>query len=84
MSGYKKPKNINRQVASTLRIIVTFGLLAVVAIIVYYGITDGWQSVVNWFTTKWACLVGFAMLIAVTLAWWLMSFIKKMRSLGDE
>ena len=84
MRQYKKPKKADKMALATARTLLTAGLLAVVVMILYYGIVDGWDSVIAWFSSRWACLVGVLLLLAGTAAMWLWSFFKRAKELKDE
>lgn len=55
----KKRKRI--AILSTLALL----LIAVVCFVVGFGISEGWQAVAAWFTSKWATLAVIAVLGAV-------------------
>lgn len=84
MKRYRKPKRADKIALATIRILLTVGLLAIMAMVGYYAAVDGWESVLAWFTSRWACLIGVLILLAVTAGLWLWSFFKKMRELHDE
>ena len=81
---YKKRIKADKVALVTATTLLTAGLIAVIAMIAYYAIKDGWQSVLDWFSSRWACLVGVIVLIAGVAALYLLSFFRKWKELKDE
>lgn len=83
-SHYKKPKSIKKNIVATIKILVTTAVIAVTAIVMYYGFTDGWQAVADWFSSKYACLIAVIILVAGFLAMWIISLAKTMKKVQDN
>lgn len=81
---YKKPKNIKKNVIATIKILATTLAVALIAIVMYYGCTDGWQAVIDWFSSKYACLFAIIGLIAGVLIMWVISLAKTMKKVQDN
>ena len=47
---------------------IIFVVIGIVAIVVGFGISDGWESVLNWFTSRWSIYVYIAAAFLVFLA----------------
>lgn len=47
---------------------IIFVVIGIVAIVVGFGISDGWESVLNWFTSRWSIYVYIAVAFLVFLA----------------
>ena len=84
MSGYKKPMRADKVALATVKIILTALVVGIAAIVLFYGIKDGWQSVIEWFVSKWACLIAVVLIVAGTASLWILSIFKKAKDLGDE
>lgn len=44
-----------------------FALIGIASFIVGYGLRDGWQAVLAWFTSRWAYIVYVGALIYLTV-----------------
>lgn len=55
---------------------IIFAVLGVTALIVGFGLTYGWQSVLNWFGSRWAIYIYILIGIIVFLTAWVL-FRKK-------
>jgi len=81
---YKKPKSIKKNVVATVKILVTAATIALCAMVMYYGFTDGWQAVIDWFSSRYACLILIILLIAGVLVMWIISLAKTMKKVQDN
>ena len=81
---YKKPKNKAKAVFATVRIVGTFAVIAVLGMIFFYAVKDGWDAVFAWFGGKYACMCVIILLVAITLAAWLYVLINRIRRLKED
>lgn len=81
---YKKPKAGRQALFATLRIVLTAALVAVLGIIIFYVAKDGWESVLHWFVSKYACMILVILLFAATAAMWLWKLVKTMQRLKED
>jgi len=83
-SFYKKPKSRNKALFATIRIVITFAVVALIGIIGFFAIRDGWESVFAWFGGKYACMVVVILLVAATAAMWLWKLVRSMRGYKED
>lgn len=83
-SVYKKPKGNNKALFATIRIVITFAVLAVVGMIGYFAVTQGWEAVFAWFGGKYACMVVVILLVAGTAVMWLWKLVRSMGRFKDD
>ena len=81
---YKKPKNVNKVVLATTRIVLTVALLSILTICAYFIIVDGWEAFFAWFKGKYFCLCVIIILIVVVAAWWIYLFVKKLKGTMED
>ncbi len=69
-----KKKKLKLEKATIIAIISTlaFFLVGIAAIVIGYGVKDGWDSVGRWFTSRWAIYIYIVIaLLIFALAWFL-------------
>lgn len=81
---YKKPKQNQKALFATLKIVMSGAVLAFFGILFYYAATEGWESVFAWFGGKYFCLVVIVLLLAVTAGVWLWTIVKKIKGLNAD
>ena len=81
---YREKKSYKKPILATIRILLLAGLVAIVGMLGYYAVTEGWGAVLAWFQGKWFCMVGIIALFAATVGMWVFHFVKQARKLGDE
>lgn len=81
---YKKPKNVNKVVLATTRIVLTVALLSILTICAYFIIVDGWEAFFAWFKGKYFCLWVIIILIVAVASWWIYLFIKKLKGTMED
>ena len=81
---YKKPRNLKKTSLKMAKLLVTFALISIFTIIgVFIGL-NGIQAVMEWFASKWFCMVAVIALIAVVIAWWLWDFFRNMKRVAED
>lgn len=50
---------------------VAFLLLGITAFVVGYGLTDGWDSVLAWFSSRWAVYIYIMLAFLILIVVWL-------------
>ena len=84
-SIYKKKKEINKSVLSTIKIVLSVLSLSILSIIIYTIAKNGWQYIIDWFKGKWFCFVVVVILFTGTICWNLYSLLKNaIRGMSDD
>ena len=80
----KKNGSISKTVMSTIKILLTVALLAVIIMITYYVATEGWEAVIAWFKSSWACMFALVLLTGAVLALWIISIYRKIKAVRED
>lgn len=82
---FKKPKNYRKSSYKIVKMLISFASIAVLTIIgVFIGV-NGFQAVIEWLVSKWACMMAVIILFAATIIWWIADFARNIkRSSEDE
>ncbi len=83
-SQYKKPKDIKESTLKVVKLLVTFVLIAVIVMVAIFIGLNGFQAVLNWFVSKWACLVVVILLLVVTATWWILDMAKNLKKVAED
>lgn len=77
---------VNKTALRTAQIVGTALVVAIFSIIIYFIATEGWHAVIEWLTSKWACMFAIIIIVAITIALWLVSVYMQFKKLkeGDE
>ena len=81
---YRKPKKAKNTALATIRIILTFATIALLAMVFYFAWKDGWESVFAWFGGKYFCLIVVVLFLAITAMCWIIEAIMKIRRLRED
>lgn len=81
---YKKPKKPKVIALTTIRIVLTFALLAIFGMVGYYVAVDGWESVIAWFSGKYFCMIAVILIFAATAAFWLLKLVNTIKGLNEN
>ena len=81
---YKKPRRARTTVLATIRIVLTASVVALLGMIFYFAWKDGWEAVFAWFGGKYACAIVIILAVAATIAMWLVSVVKQIRSISED
>lgn len=76
---YKKPKNVNKVVANTLKVVLTAAFVSILTICIYYIAKDGWEAFLAWFKGKYFCLFAMIFFFAGYIAFVIWRIIKIMK-----
>ena len=81
---YKKPVSINKVAWRTIKILLTALSVALIAIVAFFIIKDGWEKFLQWFVGKWACLGAMIIVFVVTLGVWGYEVIRTIRKVSED
>lgn len=81
---YRKPKKAKNTALATIRIVLTFATIALLAMVFYFAWKDGWESVFAWFGGKYFCLIVIVIFVGLTAVIWLVDAIKRIRRLRED
>lgn len=81
---FKKPTSVNQTALKTVKILATAASAAIITIIVFFIIKDGWQKFLAWFSGKWACLGAMIAVFVLTIALWGYEIVKTIRKVSDD
>ena len=71
-----KKKKLDKATKVAIITTISFLLVGIAAMVIGFGIKDGWLSVAKWFVSRWAIYVYIALLLMVFVLLW---FIHKRR-----
>lgn len=81
---YKKQSNISKSVIATIRILLTVALVASIIMIGFFVIRDGWEAVIAWFGSSWACMFFLIILFGACAAMWIIAIYKKLKVVSEN
>ena len=80
---YKQKKGYN-SLFTTIKILLAALCFAILMMFIVFACTEGIQAVIDWFKGKWFTLVIVLVIFTATAILWLISFVKKIRSFGND
>lgn len=81
---FLKQKNKNANLINTLKILGTALTIAVLGIVLFCGIANGWDSVARFFKGSYFCMILVLLLILGTAAIWIIYAVKKYKKVNDN
>ena len=81
---FKKPSSIKEATLKTVRILLTVFSAALITLIVFFIVKDGWDNFIAWFNGKWFCMFAVFAIFAATLVFWLLRVIQLIRKATEE
>lgn len=65
-----KKKKLDKATKIAIISTISFLVVGIAALVIGFGIKDGWLSVAQWFVSRWAVYVYIAVVIALFILWW--------------
>jgi len=81
---FLKPGSKNVNLIKTIRILASALSVALLGILLFCGIANGWDSVARFFRGSYFCMILVALLIIGTIVLWILFIVDKVKKVTEN
>lgn len=81
---FKKERKVSKAKVIAISLVAAFAIIGIACFVFGYGLSEGWEVVLAWFSSKWATMVYLIILIVAVVSIWIFHYLKVKKAIGNE